>query len=291
MAEFPTATAHSPNTPANYLSPAFPRVYSCDDAVDRLVVFNYANDFWHGKMCFGELLASRLGMMIGAPVPAVSPVDVPDEVVADLAGQPWDGSFDVAGVHVGFERVDVTALRPIEPLQSEVANLAAIASAIALAGWLDTRPGFTYFTTDSRMWFGRFRGAFGGDYGPRAWTADTLGSTPQWMPWSLLPMFCYRAPFDQGVGGYLTVPANLAALTAAAEAIANLSSEAIHDAVTTDVPEEWGIASEDLAAVETRLITMQPLLGDLLDRSLYRATHPYPPYGRYPPPRDTWPLT
>lgn len=161
MADFPTATAHFPNTPGDCLSPVFPRYYECDDAVDRLVYFNPAA-LAHPKRCFNELLASRLGQLIDAPVPVVSLVYVPNEVVADLAGNPWDGSFDVAGWHCGFERPsEIVALRNDRP-QSAIVNLSAIADGIALGGWMDGWNGVAYMTGDSRVQFGWNSVAFTG---------------------------------------------------------------------------------------------------------------------------------
>jgi hypothetical protein len=281
---FPTATAHSPNTD-RYAS-VYPRVYACDDDIDRLIVFNRDNDFWHGKECFGELLAGRLGQLIDAPVPVFVPVYVPDEVVADLQSLPFPGLRDPGGWHVGIEKPNNPGPFGWPLLQTEIANLSGLAIKTALAAWLDTNARISYFDDENRVWFSRFNAAFSGDIGPIPWTAETLATPPRKLRWFLFGHFNHGAPFIQTIAGYWRVPANVDSLYAAADAIAGISAEAIHDAVYTDVPAEWNMPAEDLAAVEARLLYVQPILRAKLDGAIYRARHPRPAYDRWPAPYD-----
>ena len=106
-----------------------PRFYDFDDGVARLVKWCPSP---HGsKPCLNELVASRLGQLVGAPIPRGGVVYVPDEVIPPehrgVGGKP--------GFHFGVARMEGENFIPASHY-NEIANDSELPFAAVFLTWL-----------------------------------------------------------------------------------------------------------------------------------------------------------
>lgn len=228
-----------PGRPANGGSK--PRFYDFDDGVTRLVKWHPSV---HGdKACFNELVASRLGQLIGAPILRGSVVYVPAEII------PADHQADGAqpGFHFAVTRMDGENFVPTQHY-AEIENASELPMAAVHLGWLAVgdqeghnqylqrleikRDGYPPTTTkrfkliDMGQMFGHF-----------SWTAATAGAAHT----------AYKLPTH--LAGALT----LAKLQPAMVALRAVSPDAIRDCFM-DCPEEWNIPTADKEAAAARSV-------------------------------------
>jgi hypothetical protein len=124
----PNAILGLPGKPANGGSQ--PRFYEFDDGVTRLVKWSPSP---HGaKACFNELVASRLGQLIDAPILRGIVVYVPDEIIPD------DHRKEAAkpGFHFGVTRmIGENFVAPGH--YTEIDNSSELPAAAVHLAWLD----------------------------------------------------------------------------------------------------------------------------------------------------------
>jgi hypothetical protein len=123
----PNATMGYPGRPQN--GGSNPRFYDFDDGVTRLVKWHPSR---HGaKASYNELVASRLGQLVGAPILRGAVVYVPDEIIPD--DHRADGA--VAGFHFGVARMEGENFVPTMHY-AEIENAAELPAAAVFLAWL-----------------------------------------------------------------------------------------------------------------------------------------------------------
>jgi hypothetical protein len=106
-----------------------PRFYAFDDQVIRIVKWHPSP---HGqKACYNELVASRLGQLIGAPILRGCVVFVPDDVIP--ADHRAIGARE--GFHFAVTRMDGEDFVPAKHY-AEITNMAILPSAAVQLAWL-----------------------------------------------------------------------------------------------------------------------------------------------------------
>ncbi len=124
---FPNATFGLPGKPQD--GGSNPRFYQFDDGVTRLVKWHPSS---HGtKACYNELVASRLGQLIDAPILRGIVVYVPDEVIPEdhrkIGAKP--------GFHFGVFQMKGTNFIPAQHY-AEIENSAELPLAAVFLSWL-----------------------------------------------------------------------------------------------------------------------------------------------------------
>jgi hypothetical protein len=208
-----------------------PRFYHFDDDVTRLVK-------WHPsvqgpKACYNELVASRLGQLIGAPILRGVVVYVPDAIIP--ADHRADGA--TAGFHFAATMMEGDNFLPTQHY-GEIENSSQLPSAAVHLAWLnvgdqqshnqflqrrDARPGgpgktVRFMLIDMRFMFG----------GP-AWVGSTLQ-----------PHTSYALP------PHLADKLTLAKLQPTLDALRGAPDAAIRDCFESR-PAEWNITDQDVA--------------------------------------------
>ncbi len=245
----PNATLALPDRPPD--GGSRPRFYDFDDGVTRLVkwhpsVQNYA------KGCYNELVASRLGALIGAPLLRGTVVYVGDDVIPP--DQRRDGA--VVGFHFATMRMRGRNFRPT-PHYPRIRNKAELPNAAVLLAWLAVGDAerniyFQHTVVTNRVGARRRSDRFtlidmGMAFGTHCWSAAAVAE----------PHAAYTLP--KHMLPHLT-RANLA------PAIARLQALTRDDIVAciADRPAEWVIAAADVAALEQRLIASRDTIARIL---------------------------
>jgi len=106
-----------------------PRFYDFDDGVPRLVKWHPSP---HGqKACYNELVASRLGQLIGAPILRGTVVYVPDEIIPPE----HRASGAKPGCHFAVTRMEGENFVPAQHY-AEIENLSELPAAAVHLAWL-----------------------------------------------------------------------------------------------------------------------------------------------------------
>ncbi|HEV2641643.1 MAG TPA: hypothetical protein VGT98_03000 [Candidatus Elarobacter sp.] len=228
-----------------------PRFYDFDDGVTRLVKWHPSVHLYE-KGCYNELIASRLGRLIGAPLQRGMVVHVGDDVIP--SDQRADGA--VAGFHFATMRMPGRNFRPA-PHYAGIRNGSELPAAAVLLAWLavgdSERNIFLHHKiVTNRLGAQRRSNRFtlidmGMAFGTHHWTAADIAvpHTSYELPRHMLP--------------HLT-RANLA------PAIARLKALGTHDiaACIADRPDEWAISTAEVAALEQRLIAGRDAIESIL---------------------------
>jgi hypothetical protein len=243
------ATLGYPGTPPNGGSQ--PRFYDFDDGVVRLVKWHPSP---HGsKPCLNELVASRLGQLVGAPILRGGVVYVPAEVIPEehrVAGaQP--------GFHFGVARMEGENFVPASHY-AEIANASELPFAAVFLTWLAVgdHEGHNQFlqrleirdASGQSKTTKRFRLVdMGQAFGDFNWDANKVSTVPA----------SYKLP------PHLAAKLNLASL---APAFAELGTihEADIRACFEDCPQEWEVSSADKQAAVARLLAARQLVEEIL---------------------------
>jgi hypothetical protein len=123
----PNATMGLPGKPVN--GGSNPRFYEFDDGVMRLVKWHPSQ---HGpKACYNELVASRIGQLIEAPILRGGAVYLADEIIP----VEHRAVGATAGFHFGMAHMKGENFVPAQHYR-EIANIAALPAAAILLAWL-----------------------------------------------------------------------------------------------------------------------------------------------------------
>ena len=210
-----------------------PRIYYFDDDVTRLVKWHPSNQ--GPKVAYNELVASRLGQLIGAPLLRGAVVYVSDQIIPDDHRR--DGSR--AGFHFGVTRMEGDNFIPAQHY-GEIENVSQLPAAAVQLAWLavgDQEGHNQYLQRKEATGIGGRRTvrfmlvATGFAFGGANWSATALN-----LPDS------YRLPVH--MADKLTVDR----LEASIASLAGLADDVIR-ACFSDCPAEWTIVDEDIAAV------------------------------------------
>jgi hypothetical protein len=245
----PNATLGLPGKPINGGSK--PRFYDFDDGVTRLVKWHPSP---HGaKACYNELVASRLGQLISAPILRGAVVYVPDDIIP--ADHRADGAM--AGFHFAMTMMEGENFVPAQHY-SEIQNSSELPMAAVHLAWLAVgdqqghnqyfqrlelrRPGASAVTT---KYFRLID--MGQMFGSCNWDAASV----------------------QNVHTSYKLPPHLAAmlkrdsLLAAIADLNGVDETAIRDCFA-DCPDTWGVPEADRLAGATRAITARRTISDII---------------------------
>ncbi len=245
----PNATLGFPGKPANGGSE--PRFYDFDDGVVRLVKWHPSR---HGsKPCLNELVASRLGQLLDAPILRGCVVYVPDAVIP--AEHRAIGAAQ--GFHFGVARMEGENFVPASHY-SEIANSAELPYAAVFLTWLavgDQESHNQYLhRVEERDAAGQVRTTkrfqlidMGQMFGDFNWRAETLAPIPG----------AYKLPT------HLAANLTLAQLT---PALSNLMAIDQADIRTCfdDWPASWAIPEPDRQAAIERLLNSRERVEQML---------------------------
>lgn len=225
----PNATVGFPGKPAN--GGSNPRFYDFDDGVPRLVKWHPSG---HGaKACYNELVASRLGQLISAPMLRGCVVYVPDDVI------PADHkSFGAkAGFHFAVTRLVGENFVPVRHY-AEIENTSELPTAAVLLAWLaigDQEGHNQYLQRETRDDQGTAKATkrfllvdMGQMFGNWNWTGDT-------------PHNSYRIP------SHIVDKVSTLSLSPAIVQLKNVSDEDIR-ACFEDRPSGWNVTDADVDA-------------------------------------------
>ena len=244
----PNAIFGLPGKPKN--GGSNPRFYEFDDGVKRLVKWHPSN---HGaKACYNELLASRLGQLIGAPILRGMVVYVPDAIL------PADHRNDGAkqGFHFGVTHMDGENFIPAQHL-ADIENKKQLPSAAILLAWLSVgdQEGHNQFlqrltqtvngvTLDKKHY--RLID-MGQAFGNWAWTASTVKPVHT----------SYKLP------AHLEQNLSVAALKPIMAELEAVSDEAI-TSCASDRPEDWKVTDDEVQAVCQRICAARDSLEQIV---------------------------
>jgi hypothetical protein len=217
-----------------------PRFYEFDDRVTRLVKWHPSG---HGaKACYNELVASRLGQLIDAPMLRGIVVYVPDEVIP--AEHKAIGAKQ--GFHFAVTRLVGENFVPARHY-SEIENSTELPTAAVLLAWLtvgDQDGHNQYLQRETRDEEGKAKPTklfllvdMGQMFRSFNWTAENIAGPP----------------------AAYTIPPHIAdkiIMPSLVPVMAKLRSITDNDirACFTDRPEEWGIPDADATAGANRVI-------------------------------------
>jgi hypothetical protein len=214
-----------------------PRFYDFDDGVARLVKWHPSN---HGaKACYNELVASRLGQLICAPMLRGCVVYVPDDIIP-----PDHKAFGAkAGFHFAVTRVVGENFVPARHY-TEIANASELPSAAILLSWLEVgdQDGHNqYLQRESRDEHGKAKETkrfllvdMGKMYGSWNWSGETAHNS-------------YRMP------SHIADKLTILSLSPLLAQLKSVSDSDIRDCFD-DRPAEWGISDADAVAGAKRAI-------------------------------------
>lgn len=243
----PNATYGLPGRPID--GGSRPRFYHFDDDVTRLVKWHPSP---HGsKACYNELVASRIGQLLGAPILRGTVVYVPDEII------PADHRADGArpGFHFAVARMEGENFVPAQHY-SEIENSSQLPFAAVHLAWLaiGDQEGHNQYLqrSESAVGTSRRRVRFmlidmGFMLGSPAWTAGTVGAVHA----------SYRLP------RHLADKLSAAKLQPALELIRSISEPDVRNCFH-DVPEEWTITDDERDAAVRRTLTAQAHVEQIL---------------------------
>jgi len=213
---------------------------------------------WHpsvhgAKACYNELIASRLGQLIGAPILRGAVVYVPNEIIPD--DHRADGA--VAGFHFAVTSMDGENFVPAQHY-GDIQNASELPRAAVHLGWLAVgdqeghnqflqrleirREGYPPMTTkrfklvDMGQMFGNFN-----------WDAATAGA----------PHTTYTLP------AHLAATLTRAQLAPAMQALQAVDAGAIRDCFM-ECPDEWNVPAVDKEAGAARCIAAAAQIEQIL---------------------------
>jgi hypothetical protein len=238
-----------PGRPAN--GGSGPRFYDFDDGVTRLVKWFPSG---HGaKMCFNELIASRLGQLIDAPILRGCVVYVRKDII------PSDHLPEAKpGFQFGVARMQGDNFRPVDHY-NEIENRDELASAAVLLAWLDVadHEGHNQFLQrlEKRLVGARRTGAMfrlidmGWAFGDGDWRAETVAgvSDSYRLPRHMADKLCW----DE--------------VQAAIDVLQSVPEQDIRDCVA-DIPSDWAIPETDIAAVTARILEARAGIRDIIGK-------------------------
>jgi HipA-like protein len=202
-----------------------PALLDCDDG-SIYVVKGKQN----GRMCANEQIVAHLGQLVGAPVPDVAYVNVPQELIAR---QPQLAHFQAGPGH-GSEFVKDCADGGIQYVDGE--NRTRFARLAVLFGWVyPQNQQFIYEMAAPHLVYSTDHGHF-------------FPNGPNWTP-AHLPQAGVAVPDPSLIG-----PCQLSQddMRTAASPLVGLQDQAIARAVAAPL-DEWGLAMDDRIAVATYL--------------------------------------
>lgn len=229
----PNAILGLPGTPAN--GGSNPRFYDFDDGVTRLVKWHPSQ---HGtKACYNELVASRLGQLIGSPILRGGVVYVPSDII------PADHKVFGAtgGFHFGVFRMAGTNFLPASHY-TDIDNASELPFAAVFLAWLAVgdQEGHNQFLQQMEV-AGTITKLFklvdmGFMFGTPNWSAPGVGNVHT----------SYRIPL------HLAAQLSMAKLTPAIKALQVISDADIGECFD-DYPEDWNIPRPDRDAAVARV--------------------------------------
>jgi hypothetical protein len=243
----PNATYGLPGRPINGGSK--PRFYQFDDDVTRLVKWHPSP---HGaKACYNELVASRIGQLLGAPILRGAVVYVPDEII------PGDHRADGAhpGFHFAVARMEGENFVPAQHY-AEIENSSQLPFAAVHLAWLaiGDQEGHNQYLQRSESSAGTSRRRvrfmlidMGFTFGSPAWTAGSVAAAHT----------SYQLP------RHLAEKLSAAKLQPALDVVGSISEADIRSCFH-DVPEEWNVTDAERDAAIRRALTTQVQVEQIL---------------------------
>lgn len=247
----PNAVLGLPGRPVN--GGSRPRFYVFDDDVTRLVKWHPSV---HGsKATYNELVASRLGQLIGAPILRGTVVYVPDEII------PADHRAEGAtpGFHFGVTQMEGENFVPAQHY-GEIANAAELPLAAVFLSWLaigdqDGHNQFLQKRTISSPAGSKPTKHFrlidmGQMFGDFSWSAASVAAVHR----------SYHMP------DHLAAQLSLAKLASAIGELAGTDDSAITQCFS-DCPAEWNVSDADVNAGATRAAQAKNSIHDIITNS------------------------
>ena len=209
-----------------------PRFYHFDDDVTRLVKWHPSR---HGvKACYNELVASRLGQLIGAPILRGITVFVADEII------PPDHRADgaSAGFHFATTMMEGDNFVPAQHY-GEIENLSQLPAAAVHLAWLaiGDQAGHNQFLQ-------RREPRVGGPGKTVRFMLIDMGfmfGGPTWSAGSLKEHNSYSLP------GHIADKVTIGKLQPAIEELNKVTDDAIRECFESR-PEEWAVSDDDVRA-------------------------------------------
>ena len=229
----PNATLGLPGRPVN--GGSNPRFYDFDDGVTRLVKWHPS---LHGvKACYNELVASRLGQLIGAPILRGGVVFVPDDII------PSDHRIlgATAGFHFGVFMMDGTNFVPAKHY-ADIANASELPFAAVFLAWLAIadQEGHNQFLQQVEIagtTTKRFKLVdMGFMFGSPSWSAPDVG----------------KVHTSYVIPRHLASQLSLTKLKPAMETLKTITEGAIRECFE-DYPDDWNISDADRDAAVSRV--------------------------------------
>jgi hypothetical protein len=229
----PNAILGLPGRPVN--GGSNPRFYDFDDGVTRLVKWHPSQ---HGvKACYNELVASRLGQLIGSPILRGGVVYVPPEII------PPDHKAigAIAGFHFGVFMMDGTNFIPAHHY-IDIANASELPFAAVFLAWLAVadQEGHNQFLQQVEV---------AGTITKRFKLVDMgfMFGNPSWSEANVRILHT-----SYSIPQHLALQLSLVKLKPAIEALKLIPDNVVGDCFN-DYPDDWNIVSADRDAAVARI--------------------------------------
>lgn len=224
-----------------------PRFYHFDDRVVRLVKWHPSA---HGvKACYNELVASRLGQLLGAPIVRGGVVYVPNDVI------PSDHRAIGAreGFHFGVTKMKGCDFVPAQHY-GDISNFGELAAAAVHLGWLRIadQHGHNQWLEETADPNGKPVKLFrlvdlGHTFANGRWTPATLAALP--MKYSLPT--------------HILAHVNLATLAPIIATLRGLSQQSI-EGCFDDIPDEWNVDTQERQAAINQVLCAREKIEEIL---------------------------
>lgn len=244
----PNATVGLPGKPTN--GGSGPRFYDFDDGVVRLVKWHPS---YHGaRLCYNELVASRLGQLISAPILRGSVVYIPEEII------PQDHlPYAKKGFQFGVTRMDGENFQPAAHY-GEIENKAELCRAAVLLAWLsvEDHEGRNQYLQrlDVKLGGTKRRQSklfrlidMGFAFADGDWRAETVAGISD----------AYVLP------SHIDVQLRWPEVKAAIDDLKSVSADDIR-ACLQDFPPDWNVPPADVQALEKRVLEARDLIEDMI---------------------------